>query len=99
MRLTLDLDCISFPKMLRKLRLLVAMYPQHRFSVRRSAGGRGYHIIVYDLDMTFADMLTLRRWLGDDIRRILLDYRRHQAGIFHSVLFSKKGRKEAIKYA
>lgn len=43
------------------------------YEVERSTGGN-YHVIISDLDLTFAESVALRRFLGDDPKRLGLDF-------------------------
>jgi hypothetical protein len=72
MRVTLDLDSAGTEKFRRAFWTLyreTGRVPE----VRVSAGGRGFHLIVRDLPITFEESLRLRKLCGDDPQRIRFD--------------------------
>ena len=70
MRVTVDLDSPS------QLKLLKVYYNLRRFGdveIRRSAGGQGYHLLVYNLSITYDDSLKIRAMLGECETRLKFD--------------------------
>jgi len=92
MRVTLDWDDISEKELVRRLRLIRAIYPGHRKEVWASSSGEGYHVIVYGACDSFEDNLAIRGWLKDDHFRIVMDSirRKQNAGI--QLLYNLKGK-------
>ncbi len=74
MRVTVDLDYPS------RLKLLKAYYNMRQIGdveINRSAGGKGFHLVAYQLPITFEQSIELRRLYGDDPIRIDFDERYH----------------------
>jgi hypothetical protein len=72
MRVTVDLDKCGYLRLLMtyfNARYLTGREPE----IRRSASGRGYHLIVRGLRTTWDGCFVLRRLLGDDGTRVLFD--------------------------
>jgi hypothetical protein len=72
MRVTVDLDDKSIKrlkKVYRRLCFLTGKAPK----VRASSFGKGYHLIVWGLDITYQESLWIRYKCGDDMRRIYFD--------------------------
>lgn len=78
MRLTIDLDDRSYVKMAWtyfKMVFLV-LYKKQRLvlpKVKRSSSGRGWHLVSSGLVTTIPEINRYRKWVGDDLNRILLD--------------------------
>lgn len=91
MRLTIDIDDRSFTWFVkRKLPLLCVMFPGKRIEAEKSAGGWGYHVIVYNTGLSWEECLQIRAVLGDDAKRVKIDAARHARGIGSQVLFTGK---------
>ncbi|MHA1721775.1 MAG: hypothetical protein ACTSXW_01735 [Candidatus Baldrarchaeia archaeon] len=72
MRVTVDKDYPSDLELLKtyfNMKFFTGKEPE----VRISKSGRGYHFIVRGLRISFETSLHLRRFLGDDETRVLLD--------------------------
>lgn len=85
MRITLDLDEPS------QLKLLKAYYNLRRFGnveIRRSASGRGYHMIVRGLQISYEDSLTIRAMLGECETRLRFDSEKNKK--MKQILWSAK---------
>jgi len=103
MRLTLDLDGMkkhwrrgfSNRKLNGKIRLVKLLFPDKGVEARVSSGGKGFHIIVHDAGDDFYELLRMRKWLGDDIRRVMMDEARFKKNMQTQVLFWKKGERTA----
>jgi hypothetical protein len=91
LRLTLDLDRCSKRRAEGVWRLLRHLFPENRIQERISPGGKGRHFIVWGASGDWREIQQLRRWLGDDIRRIAVDeFVRHHADVQTQVLFTEK---------
>jgi len=102
MRLTLDIDRCGRRKSEGIWRLLRFLFPKHRIVERISASGKGRHFIVYGVSHDWSEICQLRRWLGDDPKRIVIDdIVRHAAGVQTQILFTyKRGKKaQLIRWA
>lgn len=92
--ITLDYDDVNQSRFFRRLDLFARVF--ERVEYRRSASGRGFHVRLTDRRRhSFKGILDIRRVLGDDPARVILDRARHPAGILDSVLFTQKGDKVA----
>ena len=61
--------------------------------VAESSGGKGYHLIVSGLPISFQQAIEIRRWLGDDQQRIKFDLQHKNQSKPKQILFTKKGKK------
>jgi hypothetical protein len=69
MRATIDIDHKNeLEDTLNRIRAIGV-----EFEVEQSTGGN-YHVILKNLDMTFAESVFLRRYLHDDVKRNGLDF-------------------------
>ena len=59
-----------------------------RIEIMKSSGGRGWHIIVYDVNIGEKEMFSARKFIGDDANRIKLDMSSRKR--IRQVLFDKK---------
>lgn len=102
-KVTLDLDDI-LPTEAAVKRALKERGYRGPFSFRPSAGGRGAHVILPPSHhgRAPAEVLDLRRALGDDPKRVALDAlrfsRRRDRRDLRGVLFDQKGERRAGKY-
>lgn len=71
MRLTLDIDDTSDKIIGELVKMLEAGFGGHDIEIYKTI--KGYHLIVYDTGLTYAQVLKLREFLGDDKNRIKLD--------------------------
>lgn len=74
MRLTLDIDGDddrTRNKVIEIHRLLKKKFDKHDMELYKTR--RGYHLIVYDTELSFSEVIRLRELLGDDKNRIKLD--------------------------
>lgn len=99
-RLTLDLDGMNLNRAKLKFNMVKFLYPYaSEFELRRSSGGKGYHIIAYDVYSPtlsgVTELLADRIALGDDPKRIKKDFERFVEGLPINVLFTQKGGREA----
>ncbi len=72
MRVTVDLDTLKrkrLGKVFRRLIKLTGKVPE----IRRSSGGKGYHLIVRGLDISYEESIWIRYRCGDDVKRIIFD--------------------------
>jgi len=72
MRVTVDLDTLKrkrLGKVFRRLIKLTGKVPE----VRRSSGGKGYHLVVRGLKISYLESIWIRYRCGDDMRRIMFD--------------------------
>lgn len=98
-RITLDWDRICRGKLCRRMKLVNKIFWDKRVVVRVSSGGKGYHVIVYGVDLNFMDVISLRHFLGDDLRRLMIDEYRKKKNCQTQVLFSeKRGRRARTIY-
>lgn len=87
--ITLDYDDVGEARFMRRVALFARVF--QRVEYRRSASGRGYHVRIFDgRRHSFEAVLAMRRVLGDDPARVILDRVRHKAGVLDSVLFTEK---------
>ena len=91
----MDRDNASRRNAFSKALLLKALFPKNRVEVRKSASGKGFHIIVYGLKKSFKEIMCWRKWFGDDPIRMYFDRQRRKQGIPTQVLFTSKGDKHA----
>jgi len=70
MRVTVDLD---YPSRLQVMKSYFNMKAFGEVEASRSAGGKGYHFVIYGLPISFKGSLRLRRCFGDDLARIGFD--------------------------
>ena len=95
MRLTIDLDTKQeLNPCLRKINDLFGYIATDE--VWRSSSGRGYHVIIYGLKITFKRLQALRVLLNDDARRVYIDNIRDKQGHATQVLFTEKAGKKAV---
>jgi len=88
MRVTIDLDDKRWWKVMWTIFkgcLITKKFPDE---VRKSATGKGYHIIWRDLDIDEIRMFRYRKIIGDDKNRIKLDLVSRKR--VSQVLFTKK---------
>lgn len=90
MRVTVDLDN---PSQLQLLKTYFNMKQLGEVEVCISSSGKGYHLIVSGLPLTFQKALELRRLLTDDNNRIWFDEYGHKNKP-KQVLFTKKGKRK-----
>ena len=69
MRVTVDIDD---PKALNEVISKIELVSLD-YSLERSTGGN-FHVIISNLDLTFAESVAFRRYLGDDPKRLGLDF-------------------------
>lgn len=89
MRLTIDLDRCSRSKLENHLTLLRMLFPGRKIEYRRSASGRGYHIVVHNAGSE-EEVMRFRKFLGDDPLRLHIDRFRGNCGCETQVLFTLK---------
>ena len=65
---------------------------------RRSAGKKGYHFISYNNDLSFEELMFVRKEANDDELRMKYDNYRHENHEKTQFLFSEKRRKKATKW-
>lgn len=97
MRLTIDIDN---RKDLKKVVNRINTFFDNRKMIDEiwlSSSGRGYHIIIYGLKITFEQCLELRKFFGDDKLRVYIDSIRDKVGHATQVLFTTKENKKAMK--
>ena len=97
MRLTVDWDNMTLTKFMRKIGLVRVMFPNRRIESERSAGGKGFHVIVYGLPKDFQEHFNLREWLGDDEKRLHMDKLRYRDGVAINVLYTHKRGGDVVK--
>lgn len=97
MRLGLDWDNMTKTKFKRKFGLIKIMFPNYRVQKERSAGGKGFHVIVYGLPKDFEEHFNIREWLGDDERRLRMDKLRHRDGVAINVLYTHKKGNDVVR--
>jgi len=95
-RLTLDLDKMNLTRAKRKYALVKKLLPKARkYELRRSSGGKGFHIIAYWVYPCskdgLIDLLADRVFLGDDRKRVIKDFLRMLDGLPFNILFTDKG--------
>lgn len=72
MRVTIDIDerdLVRLGKIIAFFRKNYGIIPE----VRVSSSGRGFHVIAYGLDISYEESLKIRKMLGDDANRVMLD--------------------------
>ena len=72
MRVTIDVDCKS-PKRLRKVVRRICHYTGKYPEIRKSSGGKGYHVIVRGMNISYLDSIWIRYKCGDDTKRLQFD--------------------------
>ena len=90
MRITVDLD---YPSQLQLLKTYFNMKTMGIVEIAESSGGKGYHLIVSGLPLSFQQAIEIRRWLGDDQQRIKFDLQHKNQSKPKQILFTKKGKK------
>lgn len=95
MRLTLDIDKKSASVVFGIYNKLEILFPQVRKELWKSAKGKGWHIVIYNTQLSWDQILKLRRKFGDDPKRIKMDRNRWKQGICCQVLFHSKGKLKA----
>lgn len=95
MRLTLDIDSESRSRLEGTLGLMALLFKGKTVWFRRSASKKGYHVLVSGIEeanyrLSFNELLSLRRVLGDDHVRIAYDAHRFKLGLPTQVLFDYK---------
>lgn len=98
MRITLDWDIIDFSECKKRIQILRQYFPDSRIDLEKSAGGRGYHVMIYNSCKTYEEQLKLREKFWDDKKRIAIDRQRWEKGIPTNILFTEKGGKHVRKY-
>lgn len=96
MKLTIDFDNMSRSKFKRKLKLLAFLFPYNWINVLRSSSRKGYHVEVWNVCSDWDENLQLRKMLGDDLFRVLMDRKRSEQGIVSQLLFDVKKGEKAI---
>jgi len=92
MRLTLDIDRCGERRARGVWNLLRFLFPNHRIQERVSASGKGRHFIVYGAGKDWDEICQMRRWLGDDPKRLKIDQiLRKACHLQTQVLFTVKG--------
>lgn len=96
MRITIDIDN---KRELKKVILKINDFFNKKIidEICQSSSKRGYHIIIYDLNITFDECMILRKIFGDDRRRLYIDSIRHRQGHATQVLFTSKSGKRIKK--
>jgi len=92
MRVTIDLDERNEEKLLKIIAYFVKnfkVFPE----VRISSSGRGYHVVVRGLNISFEESIRLRKKLGDDAKRIEFDLKTKFKP--KQILFREKNGKKA----
>ncbi len=94
MRVTIDIDRKrDLRKSLKKIRTLLGKgYISY---IYKSPSGRGYHIIISNLNITWDESWILRQVFCDDKKRIKIDFIRDQLRQVTQVLWDRKGNKKA----
>ena len=88
MRVTIDLDSKSVLRYLWTLFKGIILTRKLPEMIKESSGGRGYHFIWADLNITQERAYLYRRLIGDDVNRIALD--KSSPKRVKQVLFNKK---------
>lgn len=90
MRLTLDLDNVSFNHARKKAQLISFIFKTRTEVWKSSNKKNGYHVIGYDIRVSWEQIMQMRSTLGDDVRRINYDHERRRQNIPTQVLFTEK---------
>ena len=72
MRVTVDLDLSSIKRLRKVFRRLCHLTGKAPV-VRKSSFGKGYHLIVSGLDISYRESIKIRYKCGDDMKRIFFD--------------------------
>lgn len=97
MRLTIDID--NKKELVKIVKRINSFFDNRKLidEIWLSSSGRGYHIIIYGLQITFEQCLELRSFFGDDKLRVYIDRIRDKVGHATQVLFTSKENKQAMK--
>jgi len=92
MRLTLDWDDITKDEMIRRLRVVRSFFPTNDIEVYLSSSGKGFHVIVYDLNVGLEESFKIREMFWDDHKRLTYDKFKSEISsmIPTQILFTKK---------
>lgn len=93
MRITCDLDSKNIFKLAWSWfkGVFILLYKEHELNlpeVKRSSGGRGFHLIFYKVNAILPRINFYRKIVGDDSNRIFLD--RCSLARIPQILFSNK---------
>ncbi len=95
MRLGVDLDTLNRLQLLKAYFNLRHMFPKNPMITRLSAGGGGYHVIVYGTKLTKEQNLVVRECFCDDPNHVEVDRETAQGRVHKPFLifWTKKGKR------